>query len=40
MQLIKPNWAAPAHIHAYSTTRQGGVSQDVFLGLNLRATCW
>jgi len=35
MQLIKPNWAAPAHIHAYSTTRQGGVSQGEFLGLNL-----
>lgn len=35
MQLIKPNWAAPAHIHAYSTTRQGGVSQNEFLGLNL-----
>jgi len=35
MQIIKPNWAAPAHIHAYSTTRKGGVSEGVFLGLNL-----
>jgi len=35
MQLIKPNWAAPAHIHAYSTTRLGGVSEGDFLGLNL-----
>ena len=35
MQLIKPNWAAPAHIHAYSTTRSGGVSEGEFKGLNL-----
>ena len=35
MNLIKPNWAAPAHIHAYSTTREGGVSNNEFLGLNL-----
>ncbi len=35
MQLIKPNWAAPAHIHAYSTTRLGGISEGEFLGLNL-----
>jgi len=35
MQLIKPNWAAPAHIHAYSTTRLGGVSQPPFHGLNV-----
>lgn len=35
LQLIKPNWAAPAHIHAFSTTRLGGVSEGVFTGLNL-----
>lgn len=35
MQLIKPNWAAPAHIQAYSTTRLGGVSEGCFAGLNL-----
>jgi len=35
LQLIKPNWAAPANIHAYSTTRAGGVSEGAFLGLNL-----
>ncbi|TEW56777.1 peptidoglycan editing factor PgeF [Psychromonas sp. RZ22] len=35
MQLIKPNWAAPTHIHAYSTTRLGGVSEGEFAGLNL-----
>ena len=35
MQLIKPEWAAPVHIHAYSTTRLGGVSKGDFLGLNV-----
>ena len=35
MQLIEPNWAAPAHVHAYSTTRLGGVSEGEFDGLNL-----
>lgn len=35
MQLIKPNWSAPAHIHAYSTTRLGGVSEGIYAGLNL-----
>ena len=35
MQLIKPNWAAPAHVHAYSTTRLEGVSEGEFEGLNL-----
>lgn len=37
MQLIQPNWAAPAHIHAYSTTRLDGVSEGEFEGLNLGA---
>ncbi|MEL0629040.1 peptidoglycan editing factor PgeF [Psychromonas aquatilis] len=35
MQFIQPKWAAPAHIHAYSTTRCGGVSVNEFKGLNL-----
>ncbi|WP_417696686.1 peptidoglycan editing factor PgeF [Psychromonas sp.] len=35
MQLIKPNWDAPAHVHAYSTTRLGGVSEQQYTGLNL-----
>ena len=35
MKLLKPTWAAPAHIHAYSTTRLGGVSKNEFMGLNL-----
>lgn len=37
MLLIKPNWSAPSHIHAYSTTRLGGVSKGDFAGLNLGA---
>lgn len=32
---IKPNWSAPAHIHAFSTTRLGGVSLGAYQGLNL-----
>jgi len=35
MQLIKPNWNAPVHVHAYSTTRLGGVSEQQYEGLNL-----
>ncbi|RBW43403.1 peptidoglycan editing factor PgeF [Psychromonas sp. B3M02] len=35
MQLIKPNWDAPARVHAYSTTRLGGVSEQQYAGLNL-----
>ncbi|MCW8996977.1 MAG: peptidoglycan editing factor PgeF [Psychromonas sp.] len=35
LHLIKVNWSAPAHIHAFSTTRQGGVSEGQYQGLNL-----
>lgn len=35
MQAIKPNWEAPIHVHAYSTTRLGGISEGEFKGLNL-----
>ncbi|MDA7745773.1 peptidoglycan editing factor PgeF [Psychromonas sp.] len=35
MRLIKPNWSAPKHVHAFSTTRLGGVSEGEFNGLNL-----
>lgn len=35
LNLIKPNWSAPANIHAYSTTRLSGVSEGVYQGLNL-----
>ncbi|RJG39506.1 peptidoglycan editing factor PgeF [Motilimonas pumila] len=35
MKLIKPNWPAPKHVVAFSTTRSGGVSKGPFQGLNL-----
>lgn len=35
LNLIKVNWSAPAHIHAFSTTRQGGCSAGAYKGLNL-----
>ncbi|MEW9809601.1 MAG: peptidoglycan editing factor PgeF [Candidatus Symbiodolus clandestinus] len=33
--LIIPNWPAPANLVAYTTTRQGGVSQGAYHSLNL-----
>lgn len=33
--LITPDWPAPTHINAFSTTRHGGVSQPPFDSLNL-----
>lgn len=35
LNLLKPNWSAPVHIHAFSTTRLGGGSSGVYQGLNL-----
>tara|TARA_R110001583_G_scaffold6618_4_gene33570 strand:+ start:2706 stop:3455 length:750 start_codon:yes stop_codon:yes gene_type:complete len=35
LKLIKPNWSAPSHIKAFSTTRLDGKSTGVFQGLNL-----
>jgi YfiH family protein len=35
LNLIKVNWSAPKHIHAFSTTRQGGYSTGKYRGLNL-----
>lgn len=32
---LKPDWPAPAHVHAVVTTRQGGFSQAPFDSLNL-----
>jgi YfiH family protein len=32
---IIPDWPAPAHVRAVSTTRQGGVSEGAFRGFNL-----
>ena len=35
MELIKPQWAAPDHIKAFTSTRIGGVSLPPYEGLNL-----
>ncbi|WP_028864181.1 peptidoglycan editing factor PgeF [Psychromonas aquimarina] len=35
MHLIKPQWSAPQHIQAFSTTRSGGRSLGPYKGLNL-----
>lgn len=35
MQFIKPEWPAPAAVHALVTTRTGGVSQPPYDSLNL-----
>ncbi|MFZ7274442.1 peptidoglycan editing factor PgeF [Avibacterium avium] len=35
MDALKPNWAAPANIHAFTTLRQGGVSQAPYDSFNL-----
>ena len=35
LNLITPNWSAPAHIKAFSTTRINGVSEGTYQGLNL-----
>lgn len=35
MEFIMPNWPAPSHIHACSTTRIGGISPTPFDSLNM-----
>ncbi|MFZ7316700.1 peptidoglycan editing factor PgeF [Avibacterium avium] len=35
MDALKPNWTAPANIHAFTTLRQGGVSQAPYDSFNL-----
>ena len=37
MNWIEPDWPAPARVRALSTTRDGGISEGVFQGLNLGA---
>ena len=39
IRLIEPQWAAPASVHALSTTRSGGHSQGPYTGFNLGAGC-
>ncbi len=35
MKFLQPNWPAPAHVKAFSSTRLGGVSNAPYQGLNL-----
>ena len=35
IELIQPDWPAPDNVHAFTTTRTGGVSQGRYAGLNL-----
>jgi len=35
INLFNIGWSAPANVHALTTTRQGGVSEGVYQGLNL-----
>lgn len=35
IDIIKANWPAPEHIHALSTTREGGYSEGAYHSLNL-----
>lgn len=37
LEIIKPDWPAPSHIKAFTTTRMGGFSQGNFSSLNLAA---
>lgn len=37
LDIIKPDWPAPTHIRAFTTTRAGGFSQGNFSSLNLAA---
>ena len=37
--LIRPDWPAPANVHAFTTTRNGGVSLGAWRSLNLGEHC-
>jgi len=39
IDLIQPDWPAPAHIRAFTSTRIGGFSQGHWQSLNLGASC-
>ena len=39
IELIRPDWPAPANIHAFTTTRNGGFSQGPWDSLNLGLGC-
>ena len=37
IEVLRPDWPAPANVHAAATLRLGGVSEGPYRGLNLRA---
>lgn len=37
IETIIPDWPAPAHVKAHTTTRQGGLSTEAYTSLNLAA---
>ena len=37
LRILRPNWPAPANVHAFTTTRQGGFSQAPYDQFNLGA---
>ena len=39
LDLIQPDWPAPANIRAFTTTRKGGVSHGPWRSLNLGGNC-
>ena len=39
MQLVKPDWPAPANVRAFTTTRAGGFSKDTWSSMNLGPCC-
>ena len=38
-EVIRPDWPAPANVHAFTTTRRSGFSQGVWSSLNLGTNC-
>ena len=39
LRVIRPDWPAPANVHAFTTTRKGGYSRGPWSSLNLGAHC-
>ena len=37
LRILKPDWPAPANVHAFTTTRKGGFSQAPYDQFNLGA---
>jgi len=39
LEVIRPDWDAPANVHGFTTTRNGGFSQGPWRSLNLGRSC-